>query len=177
MSEVVARRAPRWSSRGSVREINKVLPNLGDQSKGEEVDPVLYYISTDPSVNIANPLMDIWSVLSSVGSLLSVCSVAWSPEKKVDVSVSLLLASCEVRLWSRLSRLSVMWAEWVMEPFSVGPGCLSGLIRKSSQSSQAWRQASPVPLALSGGSQPHLEGKQSLSCEGKWQHRRFSFRE
>ena len=59
MSEVVARRAPRWSSRGSVREINKVLPNLGDQSKGEEVDPVLYYISTDPSVNIANPLMDI----------------------------------------------------------------------------------------------------------------------
>ena len=64
-----------------------------------------------------------------------------------------------------------------MEPFSVGPGCLSGLIRKSSQSSQAWRQASPVPLALSGGSQPHLEGKQSLSCEGKWQHRRFSFRE
>ena len=35
------------------------LPNLGDQSKGDEVPPVLYYFSTDPSVNIANPLMDI----------------------------------------------------------------------------------------------------------------------
>ena len=96
-----------------------------------------------------------------------------------------LISFMRMQLWTLLRSasglvclgVSVMWAEWVMEPFSVGPGCLSGLIRKSSQSSQAWRQASPVPLALSGGSQPHLEGKQSLSCEGKWQHRRFSFRE
>ena len=80
-----------------------VLPNLGDQSKGEEVPPVLHYFSPAPSVNIANPLMDIWSVLSSVGSLLSVCCVAWSPEKKVDVSVSLLLASCWISTHSRLS--------------------------------------------------------------------------
>ena len=36
-----------------------VLPNQGDKSKGEEVPPVLYFFSTAPSVNIANPLMNI----------------------------------------------------------------------------------------------------------------------
>ena len=81
-----------------------VLPNLGDQSKGGEVSPVLHYFSPAPSVNIANPLMDIWTVLSSVGSILSVCCVAWSPEKKVDISVSLLLASWLGR-WHQITGL------------------------------------------------------------------------
>ena len=31
-----------------------MLPNLGDQSKGEEVPPVLHYFSPASSVNIAN---------------------------------------------------------------------------------------------------------------------------
>ena len=67
-----------------------VLPNLGDQSKGEEVPPVLHYFSPALSVNINGYLN--CSELS--WSLLCVCSVASSLEKKMDVSVSLLLASC-----------------------------------------------------------------------------------
>ena len=100
-----------------------VLPNLGDQSKVEVVLPVLHYFSPAPSVNIANPFMDIWSVLSSVVSILSVCCIAWSPEKKVDVSVSLLLASCPGRVqvkfrWSS-GEVQVKF-RWSLKSFNKG---------------------------------------------------------
>ena len=62
MSEVVASRAPRWSRRGSVREINKVQCYLALETKVKEKRFLLSYIISiqlAPSVNIVNPLTDI----------------------------------------------------------------------------------------------------------------------
>ena len=61
MSEVVASRAPRWSRRGSVREINKVQCYLTLETKVKEKRFLLsYIISLQLQVLILPiPLMDI----------------------------------------------------------------------------------------------------------------------